>query len=64
MLVLVSAGALEDGLRQYNFTDIFSYVINSFRPQAKKYSALNHFRFLVVLCVFAFSLSLCTKESQ
>ena len=31
--MLVSAGALEDGLRQYNFADQFSCVINLFRPQ-------------------------------
>ena len=35
-MVLVSAGALEDALRQYNFADLFFYVINLFRPQTKK----------------------------
>ena len=51
VILLVSAGALEDDLRQYNLADLFSYAINLFRPQTKK-----NIHFLVVLCIFAFSL--------
>ena len=52
VLVLVSAGALDDTLGQYNFADLFSYVNNLFGLQLEKktYSDLNHFCFLVVLC--------------
>ena len=36
LLVLVSAGALEDGLHQYNFAELFSYVVQFVQTSNKK----------------------------
>ena len=56
MRVLVSAGALDDALRQYNFTDLFSYLTNLFRPQTKGKKKFNFESFSLLSCFVYFHL--------